>query len=281
MRCSPHFLVSGITAIAALAGCGTACSTVERADDDPVSIATSVERESAGSIADSSSVSESAGDGVPTTGPCIPRTEVLPTSTAYGPEDVANDIVFRRGLDDLVADSTTIVSGTLRAVVDRTAYRILRPPPLDANGTPYPFPTDGPSHLFWQPITVHEVFKGAEAVAPGSEVMLLYGDRSDCMGVDCEYGGEWLDDGEPGSRYVFFLKEAMSLADRLDVELLDAIPSGRAYSAVDGPYARLIVDADRVRYSDRERHRTEFTLDRRGCEFLEMLREEVVRQDST
>lgn len=213
--------------------------------------------------------------------PCVPRTEVLPTSTAYGPGDVTNDIAFPLGgLGYLLRESTVVVSATLGAVTDRTAYRMRRDQPFLQDATPIAVPTHPLSHLLFQPITVQEVFRAPEGIERGSVLMLRYADPDELIGIYTSFTGESLDRGEPGERYVFFLEEAETFPPSQYVEEFEDVepqPPGPAYQVVNGPYGRLIVNADRVRYSDRDRHRTEFTLDKRGCEFLEMLEEELAK----
>lgn len=206
---------------------------------------------------------------------------MLPTSTAYGPGDVANDIAFPwGGLGYLLRESTVVVSATLGAVTDRTAYRMRRDQPFLQDTTPIALPTHPLSHLLFQPITVQEVYRAPEGIERGSVLMLRYADPDEYIGMYTSSTGESLDRGEPAEHYVFFLKEAETFPPTQyfeEFEDVESQPPGPAYQVVNGPYGRLIVNADRVRYSDRDRHRTEFTLDKRGCEFLEMLEAEIAK----
>lgn len=206
---------------------------------------------------------------------CVPRTEVLPTSTAYGPEDAANDVAFPCcGLDYLLETSTVVVSGTLGAVVHRKALRYESLPPPSVNGTPFPLPTEGLSYFLYQPITVREIFRAPDDVAVGDELLLRYRDPdSRTYGGFLSSSGESLDRGEIGATYLFFLEAHEHRPSGIAYE--EPEPAGTSYTVVTGPYGRLIVNEDRVRYSDRDRHRTMFTLDRRGCEFLEELEEKL------
>jgi len=197
----------------------------------------------------------------------------LPTSTAYDSDDVMNDLrTTGFGLQELAREPSLIVSATLASVIQRTVIRFNLPTPFPAYGLPPVRPLPD-WHTLWQPITVREAFKGGERVAVGETLVIRYPDPADCMYTDCEWEDGMLDAGETGATYLFFLQDAATSSTFSE----EPGPVDQAYSVYRGAYGRLIVTYDRVRYSDRDRHRTEFAQDMTGCAFLEQLREEIRR----
>lgn len=220
--------------------------------------------------------------------PCPTRSvpEPLPTSTAYSENDVMNDLmVTGLGWEEL-PDAAIIVSATVGAVVKRTAtlyaFPTLEPWP---NGMRDPSRPPEPFYTLWQANTVEEVFKGAERVAVGDTVLIPYGDYGD---EDIAgHGGTALSSmwgavaqGEIGELYLFRLDDLSESSPEYSQYLVyeEPRPEGLAFALSGiGAGGRLIVTYDRVRYSDRDRLRTEFAQDMTGCAFLERLREEIRR----
>lgn len=173
----------------------------------------------------------------------------------------SSDIAFPGfGLAEYASEPDVIVSGTLG--VEVREWRWDMEPRVQDMDALLSLPGPSPSWPWvWRSLEVHDVFKGEARVHAGEHLLLRYSDPRIVDNVA-------VDGLEAGVPYVIALYAQAPLAGHAD-------PSFRPYH---GHHGVLRVTADRVRYADPDRHRTEFALDLDGAAFLAMLRDELARQ---